>query len=69
LQDYTWGVNDVEEKRLSFGVWQNNGHWCALDPHSPLKHRKAGLLVKRMKRNETKNSQIKDEGGRIHQKD
>jgi len=50
-QDYTvtWSVDDVEEKRLSFGVRQNNSHWCALDPYSPLQDRKPGLSVKRKK--------------------
>lgn len=51
FQDYTitWSVDDVEEKRLSFGVRQNNSHWCALNPYSPLKDRKPGLSVKRKK--------------------
>lgn len=66
FQDYTitWSVDDVEEKRLSFGVWQNNSHWCALDPYAPLKNRrKPGLLVKRKKnillRKDVKNDQRK----------
>lgn len=52
FQDYTitWSVDDVEEKRLSFGVWQNNSHWCALDPYTPLKDRKAGLSIKRKRK-------------------
>lgn len=43
----TWSVNDVEEERFSFGVWQNNRHWGALDPHPSLKHRNPGLQVKK----------------------